>query len=138
MKALDTPVLLTLLEGGRGAREVLRSTRGAELATTEANLLELAVIASAAPKGVRAARLGSLARLRRRITVLPFEVRGGEEVARRLGKGLAATPPLVLAMLGSLEAHGCEELLTDRPEALPAGWRFKIAKPEVKRTKKRK
>jgi predicted nucleic acid-binding protein len=53
MKALDTPVLLAILEGVPAARDLLRRLKGSELATTEANLLELTLLASAGPRGRR-------------------------------------------------------------------------------------
>ena len=127
MKALDTPVLLALLQGSTRVRDQLRRLRGTELATTEANLLELACLAAAAPPKVRAERLATLNRLRQRITVLPIDARGTEEACKRLG-GATGRSPLVSAMLGALEAYGCEEILTDRPDQFGGPWRFKPKK----------
>ena len=41
MKGLDTPVLLAILHDQDGAKALLHSLRGEELATTEINLFEL-------------------------------------------------------------------------------------------------
>lgn len=128
MKALDTPVLLSLLAGERPARDLLRRLRGDEVATTEANLLELSVLAGSAPARSIAARREAVGRLRRRMTVLPIDPRAVEEIARRVGRGgLSRLPPLVLAMLGSLEANGCDELITDAL-AIPGRWRFRVTR----------
>jgi len=130
MKALDTPILLALLQGSPRVRDQLRRLRGTELATTEANFLELAYLAASAPAKLRGERLTALTRLRQRITALPIDSRGLEEASRRI----AAAPgrnPLVTAMLGALEAYGCEELLTDRPDQLGGPWRFKLRKVQT-------
>lgn len=127
MKALDTPVLLALLHGARSAKSVISSLSGEELATTEANLLELTAIAVRGPKGGRGDRLRALERLRRRLTVLPIDGHGGLEVASRLAPDDAGPPFLVWAMYGALEAHGCAELITETKGRLPGGrWRFKV------------
>jgi uncharacterized protein with PIN domain len=134
VKALDTPVLLALLEGDRGARELVRRLRGHEIATTEANLLELALLAEASPRA-RAARREAIARLRRKLTVLPIDGRAVEEAARRTSpREILRGSPHSLGMLGALEAAGCEELFVDGP--LPSGrWRFRmtrVARPKRK------
>jgi predicted nucleic acid-binding protein len=126
MKGLDTSVLLSLLHGDRGARELATHLRGLEVATTEANLLELSFLAVRGPPRARAARKGALERLRRRITVLPIDSRAVEQAARRVGKGSEKTPPLVVAMLGALEANGCDELYTHETALDPGKWSFRI------------
>jgi len=127
VKALDTPVLLRLLQGGGHVREQLRRLRGSELATTEANFLELLCLVASSPSKQRAERLNALRRLRQRLTVLPLDARGTEAAGKRL-QGFPGITPLVTAMLGALEAYGCEELLTDRPEQFRGSWRFKVRK----------
>jgi predicted nucleic acid-binding protein len=112
MKALDTAVLLALLEGDRPAREFLRRLRGVELVTTEVNLLELSYLASRGGTRLRGRRRLTLGRLRRKVTVFPIDSRAIEESARRLARGLAAPTPLTEAMVGALAANGCEELYT--------------------------
>lgn len=126
MKGLDTSVLLALLEGDAGVRKLLTRLRGIELATTEVNLLELAYLAARGPSRSRTARRETLERLRRKITVLPIDGRAVEQAGRRLGKGSEKTPPHVLAMLGALEANGCDELFSLQAEIDPGKWRFKV------------
>jgi predicted nucleic acid-binding protein len=138
VKALDTPALLSLLEGNPRIRLILRHWRGEEIATTEANLLELAYIASNGPSRGRSARLSSLGRLRRRLTVLPVDSRAGEEVGRRLERGGPYPAPTALAMLAALEVSGCEELLTEDPRQFPGKWRFRVTKIDKVRTKESK
>ncbi len=128
MKALDTPALLAILEGTPPARELLRRLRGSELATTEANLLELTLVASAGPRNVRTARLNAVGRLRQRLTVLPVDGRAEAEIRRRASPELLASPAHVLAMLGALEAGGCDELYTEEPSKIPSQWRFKVSR----------
>ncbi|MGB6500080.1 MAG: PIN domain-containing protein [Thermoplasmata archaeon] len=128
MRALDTSVLLALLEGDPSLRQSLRHWRGEEVATTEANLLELAVLAANGPPKTRSHRLAALGRLRRRLTVLPIDSRAVEEAQRRLDRGAAYRSPLTLAMLAALETSGCEELLTDDPRQFEGKWRFKVSK----------
>ncbi len=127
MKALDTPILLALLQGSSRVRDQLRRLRGTELATTEANFLELAHLAAFAPPKLRGERFTALTRLRQRITVLPIDSRGVEVASRRISTSPSRSP-LVTAMLGALEAYGCEELLTDRPDQVGGPWRFKVRK----------
>jgi predicted nucleic acid-binding protein len=126
VKALDTPVLLALLEGSASVREHLRHLRGVEIAATEANLLELTYLALQGPKKTRGERLGALARLRRRVTVLPLDVRATEEISRRADLAGASVSPIVLAMYGALEAAGCEELLTEGRGQVPGKWSFRV------------
>lgn len=138
MKALDTSALVALLEGDPRVRQVVKHWRGEEIATTEANLLELALIAGGTGARSRSARFASLGRLRRRMTVLPIDARAGEEAQRRLEKGGPPIPLTALAMLSALETSGCEELLTDDPAALPGKWRFRVSRIDHKATTKRK
>lgn len=127
MKALDTPVLLGLLHGTPAVKTLIKSLSGEELATTEANLLELTALAARAPKEARADRMRALERLRRRLTVLPIDRQAGLQVASRLTSEESASRLLVWAMYGALEAHGCAELITDSKGSLPGGrWRFKV------------
>ena len=128
MKALDTGVLLALLEGDRAARETVRRLRGHELATTEANLLELAILAGRGAAGARSTRREAIARLRRKMTVLPIDARAVEEAARHAARPeSAALVPHVLAMLGALEASGCDELITAEAE-FGGKWRFRMSR----------
>jgi len=126
MKALDTPVLLSLLHGVPSAKALVKSLSGEELATTEANLLELSAIAARGAKGVRTERTRALERLRRRLTVLPIDAQGGLQTASRLMGEESPSRLLVWAMYGALEAHGCTELITDATGNLPGHWRFKV------------
>lgn len=135
MKALDTSVLLSLLEGEPGARDLLKRLRGVEVATTEANLLELAYLAAEGPDRHRAARRDALRRLRRKITVLPIDARSAETALTRIGKGGEASSPLVTAMMGALESNGCEELLT-LDGSLPGGkWKVRTTRIKLRGTK---
>jgi predicted nucleic acid-binding protein len=135
MKALDTSVILGLLEGDPMTRDLLKRLRGVELATTEVNLLELAYLAARGPERSRSARRELLERLRRKLTVLPVDGRAVEQAVKRLGKGSERTPPHVLAMLGALEANGCDELLTQESGIDPGRWRFKVTQIAHHRTK---
>ena len=135
MKALDTPVLLAVLEGEPGARELLRKLRGVEVATTEANLLELAYIAGRGGERHRAARRDALVRLRRKVTVLPIDARAVEAAARQVGRGAEREPPLVSAMMGALEAYGCEELLTSGTASSQAKWKIRVTRIQMRSTK---
>ena len=128
MKAVDTSVLLALLEGDGALREFLKRQRGIEIATTEANLLELSYVAAHGEGRGRAARREVLDRLRRKITVLPIDARAVEHAARRLGKEGSRLSPLVLAMLSTLEVGGCEELFTREVPAQLGKWKFKITR----------
>ena len=128
MKALDTTVLLALLEGDRLAKELVRELRGVEVATTELNLLELAYLANHGPARARARRRDSLDRLRRKLTVLPIDWRAVSEAERAVFRGKAPPSPLLAAMLGSLEAAGCEELFTADPAAYGGRWRFRVTR----------
>lgn len=135
MKALDTSVLLALLEGEGGAREVLRRLKGVEVATTEANLLELAYLSARGPERHRRARNDAIARLRRKVTVFPIDARAVETCLSRLGKAPSTPPPLVSAMMGALEANGCEELLTLDPPSEGAKWKVRVTRIQMRHTK---
>jgi predicted nucleic acid-binding protein len=127
MKALDTGILRALLEGSERARELVRRLRGAEIATTEANLLELAYLSARAPRKGAVARLAVLEKLRQRVTVLPIDSRATEAASARIVRSGGKPPsPTAAAMLGALEAAGCEELLTDDAAPLEGEWSFKI------------
>jgi len=126
VKALDTPALVDLLEGGARIRKVLRRWRGEELATTEVNLLELAWLVGASPSKTRAGRMAAVTRLRRRISVLPIDTRVGEEAARRLLRGGPLPGTNALSMLCALEVSGCDELVTEDSRQLPGKWRFRV------------
>jgi predicted nucleic acid-binding protein len=120
MKALDTPVLLAILHDSRGAKELLRGLRGEELATTELNLFELMVLARDGPRAGREGRETALARLRRRITVVPITA----DAVRESGRWLKTqTHPGDLRPLvwGALSAAGCSEWITSRSFAPPRG-----------------
>jgi len=120
MKALDTPVLLALLHDAPSAKELLKSLRGEELATTELNLYELRRLAGDSPRAERNRRENALARLRRRMTVLPITAEAVTEAGRLLppnDRG-AALAPLVW---GTLAAAGCGEWITTRAYAPSKG-----------------
>jgi predicted nucleic acid-binding protein len=112
MIALDTPVLLDLLRGAPAAKQLIRSLRSEEVATTELNLWELGLLALEDRRAGRERRLAALERLRRRLVVLPVDspsvsaalrVRRSNPVARSLTSEL---------IVGVLEAHGCTEWVT--------------------------
>ena len=126
MKALDTGVLLALLEGSVRARDKLRSLRGEELATTEANLLELAYIAAIGPSKSRTARVAALERLRQRLTVLPIDGRSVREATARVTNGGDKLSPTVSAMFGALRAAGCDELLTGDRRLSGSDWGVRV------------
>jgi predicted nucleic acid-binding protein len=126
VKAVDTGVLLALLEGSPKAREQLRRLRGTEVATTEANLLELGAIAGSPGGRAKTNRLEVLERLRQRVTVLPVDARSSREAARLAGKAGEQLAPHVHGMLGALEAAGCQELLTDDRSLGGGPWSFRV------------
>jgi predicted nucleic acid-binding protein len=128
MKALDTPALLALLEGNPRMLAQLKKWREEEIATTEANLLELSALASVGSVRGRSERIRAIDRLRRRLTVLPIDARGGEEATRRAARLSRPVHPLVLGMLAALENNGCDELLTDDPAQFEGRWRFRVTK----------
>ena len=126
MKALDTGLLLGLLEGSAKARELVRRLRGVELATTEANLLELAYFVPSASRRSRSAGLGALERLRQRLTVLPLDGRSISAASQRITGHAEKVAPTVAAMMGALSAAGCEELLTDDPRSIVGDWGIRV------------
>lgn len=128
MKGLDTSVLLGLLEGDGPSRALIGRLRGVEVATTEANLLELALIAGHGPSRLQRVRREVLQRLRRKLTVLPIDSRSIELVTRRLGASTEAAPPLVLAMLGAFESSGCDELFVREPISVTSRWKLKMTR----------
>lgn len=128
MKALDTSVLLALLEGDRAARDLLRKLRGTEIATTEVNMLELAYLAGRASPRSRSHRRDAVDRLRRKLTVLPIDQRAVLEAERRVVKGEGPSSTGVAGMLGALETAGCEELFTSDPQECVGRWRFKVTR----------
>ncbi len=133
MKALDTGVLLSILHGDAPSRELVRRLRGSEVATTELNLLELAGLVARGPPKSRVRRNEAVLRLRRCLTVLPFDTRAAERLGRHCAKDdVAGIPPLVLGVLSTLEANGCEEWISTGP--LPPGlrWPFKHTKFKAK------
>ncbi len=130
MKGLDTSVLLGLLEEDAAVRKLLGRLRGVELATTEANLLELELIAAHASGRQRKARRLALERLRRKITVLPIDARATDQVGSRLDPQAETLPPTALAMLGALESNGCDELFVRDPFPIEGRWRLRITNIE--------
>ena len=127
MKAFDTPILLSLHQGEAEVRTLLRKLRGVEVATTEYNMLELSVLANGGSARHRAGRIKAIDRLRGKLTVLPITTAAVREAtARIVGNSQVSYPPAQLAMLGALEAEGCDELYTDRHTQFPGQWRFKV------------
>jgi len=126
MKALDTPLLLELLRGRPGAKRLLPHLQGEELATTELNLYELEVIARSEGGRSREQRRATLAKLRRRLTVLPIDERAVRAGLGRDSAKVGRDPPSVALMLGAAEAGGCEEWLTT-PHGRPLGTGGKLA-----------
>lgn len=129
MKGLDTPVLLAILHGDRNVKALLRRLRGVEVATTELNLLELQSLAGRGPPKGRLHRREALDSLRRAVTVLPFDSKAAERAVRRAAKDhLVGVSPLLLATLATLEANGCDELITTQVGAIPGRWQFRVTK----------
>lgn len=132
MKALDSWVLLGILEGESFAKGLFTQLRGVEVATTEVSLLELSLLADVGSAKGRSARRAIIERLRRKLTVLPIDARATAEAARRGSVKLRGEELLRLLEWGALEAYGCDELFT-RSRILPPGkWRFKIHKVGVR------
>lgn len=126
MKAIDTPVLLSILHDTPAARELLKGLRGEELATTELNMFELKRLAAEGPRSQHDSREGALVRLRRRLTVLPISSDSVREAGRYLKTqgGRGDYQPLVW---GTLSAAGCAEWITTRAFAPPKGtFPFKV------------
>jgi predicted nucleic acid-binding protein len=135
VKALDSSALLALLEGDRAALELVRRLRGVEVATTEANLLELSFVAARGPARLRHRRLEAIERLRHKLTVLPIDSRAVGLASRHLGKGGERLPPLTTAMLGSLEGGGCDELYTCEPGLSAKPWKLRVSRIGRRETK---
>lgn len=135
MKALDTSVLLALLEGDRSARELVRRLREEELATTELNVLELVHVLTRGSKRLRSHRRDALDRMTRKLTVLPIDSRAMSAVRRSAIRGRLGDTFTVTAMAGALEAAGCDELFTGEPGNWGGISAFKIAKFTRHRTK---
>jgi predicted nucleic acid-binding protein len=125
MKGLDTPVLLRLLHGDPRVRAELHRLRDTELATTEANLLELAILAGR-DRSLARKRREALEQLRHRLTVLPIDARASERLLRRLREGKPLPTPVVLAMLCAFESAGCEEVYTRGEVASWGKWTIKF------------
>lgn len=138
MKALDTSVLVALLEGDRAARDLVRKLRGVEVATTEANLLELSYLAAQGSSHARSHRQESLERLRRRLTVLPIDARAVGNAGHLLRRGADRYPPTLLAMMGALEAGSCDELFTFDRGLARGRWKVRISLLSEKNPKERK
>lgn len=126
MKGIDTPVLLAILEGGTAAKTLLHRLRGVEVATTEANMLELTLIASRGPPRARVSRLRALDRLRRRVTVLPIDSGAVGAAASHLSKGENPLGPT--AMAGAFDRAGCDEVYVSESFPLSGKWRFHVIK----------
>ena len=135
MKALDTSVLLALLEGDRSARELVRRLREEELATTELNVLELVHVLTRGSKRLRSHRRDALDRMTRKLTVLPIDSRARSAVRRSAIRGRLGDTLTVTAMAGALEAAGCDELFTGEPGDWGEISAFKIARFSRHRTK---
>ncbi len=119
MKGLDTPALLALLEGSPRGRRLLRSLGGEELATTEVNLFELAALAREDRTAGRERRLQALARLRRKLTVLPIDENASERAALLASHAPSRAPEVAWLAFAAAETHGCGEWITTRAGALP-------------------
>ena len=127
MKGLDSSILLCLLHGDSAIPRFLRELEGIELATTEANLLELAWVASRIPAHARRRR-EALERLRRKITVLPVDARAVDRASHQLVRGGPPVSPLVAAANGALESAGCDELFTREDPRKLGKWAFKVTR----------
>jgi len=140
VKGLDSSILLGLLHGDPAVRNLLRRLGDLELATTEANLLELSWVAARVSAHARRRR-DALDRLRRKITVLPIDSRAVDRASLRLGREGAPIPPLIGAMFGAFEASGCDELFTRERIRDLGKWRFKVTRigdsnPKIIRSRK--
>ncbi len=126
MKALDTPALLSILHDTAAGRELLKSLRGEEIATTELQMFELRVLAAHAGPAERAARETALAKLRRRLTVLPVTAESVSEAGRFLRADPRGTGGAALVW-GTLAAAGCSEWITTKLYAPSRGkFPFKV------------
>jgi predicted nucleic acid-binding protein len=116
MKGLDTPILLSILHDTSSAKELVKSFRGEELATTELNMFELRTLAAEGPRAQRNRRETALARLRRRITVLPITA-DSVQGAGRFKKGSFRATDYQPVVWATLAAAGCGEWVTTRKYA---------------------
>jgi predicted nucleic acid-binding protein len=122
MKGLDTPVLLAILHDEPYAKDLLRTLRGEELATTEVNLLELEGLAAQSSRLNKAVRRTILANLRHRLTVFPIA-----ESSKHEATWDARRSSLVENMIwGTMEAQGCPEWITTPGFAPRAPRSFKV------------
>jgi hypothetical protein len=119
MKGLDTPVLLEILQGRPTVRKLLERLTGEEVCTTEANLLELTMVAKSLGSSGLAARLAAIDHLRRGLTVLPLDSKAAAAAAARYKVGAPSHSTLSWLIVGALEANGCTEWLTGRSTRLP-------------------
>jgi predicted nucleic acid-binding protein len=118
MKVLDTPVLLGLLRGEPAARAYVRAQGAEELATTEIALWELACLARLDPSPGRDRRLAAVARLRRKLLVLPVDA-AASEASGRLPPPSRGVPPLTLLSLAAAIGHGGTVFVTGNQVGLP-------------------
>ncbi len=120
MKAVDTPLLLALLEGRPEAEGLLEGLSGEEICTSEVNLFELEAIARASPAAGRRRRLTALERLRHKVTVLPIDERSCRAAATLASTNRLALPGATWLVLGAFEANGASEVLTTEASSLSA------------------
>jgi predicted nucleic acid-binding protein len=129
MKGLDTPVLVSILQGEPRAKMLLRRLRGEELASSELNFLELEFLVGRAAGPTQPRRRIAVGRLRRGLTILPLDGRASEklpEISRR--KEARGLNPLVVGALACFAAYGCDELVTSDQRLLAGRWPFKATK----------
>ena len=69
-----------------------------------------------------------MARLRRKLTVLPIDPRAVAEAEKGILRGDTPASPLVAGMLGAFEAAGCDELFTSDPSECRGRWRFQLTR----------
>ncbi|MCI4331503.1 MAG: PIN domain-containing protein [Thermoplasmata archaeon] len=121
MKGLDAPILLAILRGRPEVKALLRALHGEELATPELVMFELEAMARADPASGRERRLAALDKLRRRLTVLPFDEQSAR-VASTIVAGQRHRISTASALLiGVLDAHGCSEWITTAEFGFPKG-----------------
>jgi predicted nucleic acid-binding protein len=113
MKGLDTPVLLSLLEGAPKSRALVRALAGEELATTEVNLFEIELLGRRDRSPGRERRMQALERLRRKLTVLPIDEETTRRAAAIAASARQGAPEGTWLCLGAAEAHGCSEWITN-------------------------
>lgn len=125
MRCLDTPLLEDLLLGKKRVMTWLPSLEvGAEVATTEVNLYELALSARGArPPGQARRRLSSLEEVRKALTILPLDPEATRRSWELVGRSGTIPQGFAALVLGICEAHGVDELYTSRSRKLPKGHR---------------